>query len=179
MATSADEILTVEQVKAELRIPPGTTSQDQLLQSQIESGIAHISHGLPAPLIDETLTVDVEPVRGDSPLAFAAPGLREVTAVKYWSPNGALRLDPDGVIAGADLGRFDAGRPAQVYGPASGWPEVLSGSAMRVVYVRGVAAAKVPAYRAAIVSFVRHSYDGFREVKERESFRVLSRALRL
>ena len=40
LGASNDEILTVSEVKAELRIPPGMTSQDALLASQIASGIA-------------------------------------------------------------------------------------------------------------------------------------------
>ena len=45
MATSTDDILTVAQLKQELRIPESTTSQDDLLGRQISGGIRdHGSH---------------------------------------------------------------------------------------------------------------------------------------
>ena len=43
MATSTDDILTVAQLKQELRIPESTTSQDDLLGRQISGGIAFIT----------------------------------------------------------------------------------------------------------------------------------------
>ena len=117
MATTNDQILTVEQLKQELRIPASTTSQDDLLERQIASGISFISKEQPAPLIDESEIVTVEPVAGDSPLVFAAVGLKSITEIRYWTPAVTLRDASDGTITGADLGRVVADRrSASVYG---------------------------------------------------------------
>lgn len=179
MAETTDDILTLDQIKAELRIPPGVTSQDALLQSQIDAAIAFISQEQPAPLIDETVTIQVHPVTGNCPLLFAAVGLKSITGINYWTPAASLRDAPDGTIAGADLGRVvaDRRRPS-VYPPASGWPVALDGSRFEVVFVRGIEDALIPAYRGTCITFCRHVYDGFREVRPTESFVRLSRSLR-
>ena len=180
MATSTDDILTVAQLKQELRIPESTTSQDDLLERQISGGIAFISQEQPAPLIDQTETILVEPVAGDSPLVFAAVGVKSITEIKYWTVGVALRDSPDGIISGADLGRLVPDRRcASVYGPINGWPLTLGGSVFEVVFVRGIEDALIPAYRGAIVAYSRHVYDGFREIRPTESFVRLSRSLRL
>ena len=133
-----------------------------------------------APLLDETRTVEVEPVSGDNPLCFEASGLKSVSEVRYWAPGGALRDEADGVISGADLGRVDVGRRTHaLYGPVDGWPSALSGSLFVVEYVRGIQDADLPAARQAVVAFVRFNYDGFREAKPRESFIQQARSLRL
>ena len=179
MATSTDDILTVAQLKQELRIPESTTSQDDLLERQISGGIAFISQEQPAPLIDQTETILVEPVAGDSPLVFAAVGVKSITEIKYWTPSVTLRDAPDVTIAGADLGRAVLDRRcASVYGPVDGWPEVLSGSRAEVTFVRGIADALIPAFRGTVVTYCRHVYDGFREVRPTESFVRMSRSLR-
>ena len=154
-------------------------AQDSLLQAQIDAAISFISHEQPAPLIDQTETILVEPVAGDDQLVFAAVGAKSITEIKYWTKLGALRSAPDGTIAGADLGRVVPDRRcASVYGPVGGWPQVLGDSRFEVVFVRGIADALIPAFRAAVASQVRHHYDGFREIRPTESFVRLSRSLR-
>ena len=153
-------------------------AQDQLLQAQISSAISFISHEQPAPLIDQTETILVEPVAGDDQLVFAAVGVKSISGIKYWTSSGSLRESPDGTIAGADLGRFVPDRRfAGVYGPSGGWPEVLRDSRFEVTFVRGIEDALIPAFRAAVAAQVRHHYDGFREIRPTESFVRLSRGL--
>ena len=178
MASSADDILTVDELKEELRIPASSTAQDDLLQRHIDSAISFISHGQPAPLLDASTTIRVEPATGDSPLTFRAVGVREVTEIRYWSTSVALRDAPDETIPLADLGRVEQDRrDVSVYGPVDGWPETLTGSIFEVEIVRGIRDKDIPGYRAAVASFVRHAYDGFREIRPTESFAKMSRAL--
>ena len=180
MAASNDDILTVEQLKMELRIPASTISQDDLLQRQIDAAISFISNEQRAPLIDESETLRLEPATGDNALSFAAVGVKSVTEIRYWTPSSSLRDAPDGTIAVADLGRVVADRRCvSVYGPSSGWPEVLSDSRFEVEFVRGIQDELIPAYRGTCITFCRHAYDGFREVRPTESFVKLSRSLRL
>ena len=179
MAASNDDILTVAQVKAELRIPTGTDSQDALIQSQIDAAIAFISNEQASPLVDQTETIQVEPATGDSPLVFGCAGLKSVTEIRYWTPAASLRDAPDGTIVGSDLGRVVADRrQPSVYGPGGGWPQTLDGSRIEIVFIRGTEDSKLPAYRAAVTTAVRHLYDGFREIRPTESFVRLSRSLR-
>ena len=180
MATTNDDLVTIAQVKLELRIPASTTSQDDLLAAQIDAAIALISAEQRTPLIDETVTIQVDPATGDDPLVFAAVGLKSVSEIRYWTPSASLRDLPDGRIAGADLGRVlsDRRRPG-VYPPDGGWPSTLSTSRFEVAFIRGTSDSKIPAYRAAVITAVRHLYDGFREIRPTESFVKLSRSLRL
>ena len=177
MAASNDDILTVEQLKQELRIPPSTTSQDDLLQRQIDAAISFIGNEQRAPLIDQSETIRLEPVAGDSPLVFASVGVKAITEIRYWTPSVTLRDAPNGTIAPGDLGRLVPDRRfASVHGPVDGWPEVLSDSRFEVVFVRGIEDALIPAYRGAVVTYCRHVYDGFREIRPTESFVRLSRS---
>ena len=161
-----------------MRVEFVTGAQDALLQAQIDAAISFISHEQPAPLIDQTETILVEPVAGDDQLVFAAVGAKSITEIKYWTKSGVLRSAPDGTIAQADLGRFVPDRRfAGVYGPSGGWPQTLDGSKFEIVFIRGTADSKIPAYRAAVATAVRHLYDGFREIRPTESFVRLSRGL--
>ena len=130
MAATSDDILTVEQVRQELRIPDGATS---------------------------TTTADLTPVSGTNPLVFDAPGLRSVTEVRYWTVlSGNLRAGPDGVIDGADLGDSTvSGSQAVLQSPSGGWPDVLAGSSMRIEFIVGAQDALIQDQIDAVLESLR------------------------
>ena len=64
MAATALDILPLDLLKSELRIPDGVTSQDAMLARQIESSVSYIQHGLRAPLIDVVNVYRLTPVTG-------------------------------------------------------------------------------------------------------------------
>ena len=131
MARSSDDILSVGQARQELRIPDGATA---------------------------TRVVDLDPVSAFAPLSFDGPGLREVTAVKYWTVlTGNLRADPDAALDGADLGDATvSGSQAVLQSPVLGWPDVLAGSSMRVEFVAGAQDQLLQAQIDASISFISH-----------------------
>ena len=106
MAATALDIVSVDLIKRELRIPDGVTSQDAMLERQIESSVSYIQHSLRAPLVDVVDTYRIEPVTGMRPLIFAAPALKEVERLSYWTPAGSEIDNPDGALLPASLGRL-------------------------------------------------------------------------
>ena len=157
---SALDVVTIDLIKDELRIPDGVTSQDNLLQNQIEAAVSFVSHGLRGPLVDQDEKYYLQPPAMDSPLIFASPAFKEISGIKYWSPSGSLRLDPDGAIAPGDLGRLHKERydwqTHSVYPPSAGWPETLHDSLIELTVVRGMdITPESAALRTAVILCVR------------------------
>ena len=175
MAASATDIISVARIKDELRIPAGTDSQDTLLESQIEAAVSYVSHPLRGPLVDRSETYYLPPIRGEGPLIFASPLMKSLTEIKYWTPTGALRLDPDGTIARSDLGRLHVERydwqTHEVFPPVGGWPETLADSLIELTVVRGMdITPETVALRSAVILCVRQLYDGYRQIRPTEAF---------
>ena len=172
---SALDVVSLDLIKDELRIPDGVTTQDNLLQTQIEAAVSFVSHGLRGPLVDQDEKYYLQPPAMDSPLIFASPELKSISGIKYWSPSGSLRLDPDGAIAPGDLGRLHKERfdrqTHSVYGPVAGWPETLHDSLIELTVVRGMdITPETAALRSAVILGIRQLYDGYREIRPTEAF---------
>ena len=175
MAASATDVISVARIKDELRIPAGTDSQDTLLENQIEAAVSFVSAVLRGPLVDQTEKYYLAPVTGEGPLIFSSPMLKTITEIKFWTPSGALRSDPNGTIAGADLGRVTIGRydwqTHEVFPTASGWPDTLTDSLFELTVIRGMdITPKTAALRSAAVLCVRQLYDGYRQIRPTEAF---------
>ena len=164
MADSADRILTVAEARAELRL--ADEAQDDLLERNIRQAIAWVSREISTPLLDESrVCYAVRPAPREPLVIDEVVAFRQVDAIDYWSPDGALREDPDGAVTG--WGRVESGRRrVRVWPPADGWPEVLGGSCLRVTVTCGVDFdAQVDDLRAAVVLAVRQLYDGAAEIR--------------
>ena len=162
-------------MKQELRIPDGVTSQDAMLERQIESSVSYIQHSLRAPLVDVVDTYRIEPVTGMRPLIFAAPALKEVERLSYWTPAGSEIDNPDGALLPASLGRLSIAshdwQTHSLYPPSSGWPETLAGTALLITVLRGIDInPETAALRQATILLVRSLYDGFRQIRPTEAF---------
>lgn len=176
MAATALDIVSVPDMKEELRIPGATTSQDALLKRQIESAVSYCQHGLRAPLIDVVNVYRLTPVTGTTaPLIFAAPALKAVEHLDYWTPTGSEIAAPNGRIGGADLGRLAFGRyDWQTHGlspTTSGWPETLPDTVFLLSAKRGIdITPETAALRSAVILLVRNLYDGYRQIRTNEAF---------
>ena len=175
MAASATDVISVARIKDELRIPAGTDSQDDLIQNQIEAAVSFVSSVLRAPMVDRDERYFLPPVTGDGALIFASPMLKSITEIKYWTSGGSLRLDPDGTIQAADLGRLHFGRydwqTHSQFPPAVGWPQTLADSLLEIKVVRGMDITPgTAALRSAVVLCVRQLYDGYRQIRPTEAF---------
>lgn len=166
--TSAAEVLSLETARAELRLPPGETGHDTLLETQIAQAVAWVSAEISAPILDRVETVRAAPpAAADRPVSVPASAVRRVTAVAGWSPAAALRAAPDLAITG--WGRVEPS-PASprdavwLWPPAGGWPATAAGSCFEVTVVRGQAEID-PSIRAAVVLALRQLYDGAAEIR--------------
>ena len=176
LLTSVEEsAAAVSSDLAALRVLHPLDTQTDLLKNQIEAAVSFVSHGLKGPLVDRTEKYYLPPPSGEEPLIFASPMMKSVTEIRYWSPSGSLRLDPDGAIAPGDLGRLHKERydwqTHSVYPPAAGWPETLSNSLFELKVVRGLdITPETAALRSAVILCVRQLYDGYREIRPTEAF---------
>ena len=163
---AALEVVSLERVKTDLRIE--TAGHDDLLKGQIAEAVSFVSRMIGMPLVETVETIYAErPVDPVAVLTFPARVVQEVTKVQFWTPAGALREEPDGLIDGADLGRrVSIDRWTAVHPPAAGWPDVLSGSLLAVEVKRQlILDAKTDALKRAVILGVRQSYDGHHEIK--------------
>ena len=160
---------------AALRVLVPLDTQTDLLTNQIEAAVSFVSHSLRGPLVDRDEKYYLPPVTGEGPLIFCSPELKSISGIKYWTPSGSLRLDPDGAIAPGDLGRLHKERydwqTHLVYGPSAGWPETLHDSLIELTVVRGLdITPETAALRSAVILCVRQLYDGYREIRPTEAF---------
>ena len=162
MAASATDVVTLADLKRELRLDPADASQDDVLTLHIEDAVSYVAAYVAAPLVDREAVEWMERPAPAEPLLLHRQHVKAV-GVRYWSAAGALRSEPDGQIAPADLGRITpVGRVyTEVWPPAAGWPAVHDGSRLRVAATIGLdldAASK--GIRQAVICYARGRYDG-------------------
>ena len=143
MATTALEVVPLLAMRRELRIEGETNPDDDArLIGQIGAAVSDVSLDASAPLVEQQETIRCAGAVGDAPVCFDATVVREVRQVRYWTPGSAQRTDPDGTIAGVDLGRLQSDWPTtrhnRLYPPAAGWPARLAGSRLWLDVTRGV-----------------------------------------
>ncbi len=166
MVASALDVVSVERLREELRL--GGTEQDQMLMGHIEDSVSLIEGCLGRPVVDRTRVIYVRPPSGEEPLRFASLDVSSVSQIAYFSTSGDLRDRPDGLIAGASLGRLEVDNVYgnRVYPPSGGWPVgVLFDSRFEVSVVQGMKLdAQNLAIRRAVIATCRGIYDG--DIKE-------------
>ena len=193
MATSALGVVSFDLIKHELRLPLADTSQDGLLEFQIDAAISWMEKELSVPILDKYGALGAaRPRRSsgylfgqelsaeDAPLCFRTQSIRSVTRVRYWScDNGALRENADETIAIADLGRSGYGADGiyRIWPPDDGWPEILSGSLMLADVVVGIDPTP-PGLRQAVILAVRQLYEGHDEIRPNHAMYALMNPFR-
>ena len=143
MATTALKVVPLLAMRRELRIEGAINPDDDArLIGQIGAAVSDVSLDASAPLVEQDETIEAAVPSRDRPVAFTATVVRAVTQVRYWTPGGSLRDEPDGVIAGSDLGRLQSDWPVTrrnwLYPPEAGWVPVLAGSRLWLDVTRGV-----------------------------------------
>ncbi len=166
MATEAIEVVSLEEMKAEL---PAASHREEALKVQIASAVSFVSRLIEAPLVDITETIHIpRPADAHWPLAFRALAVKSVDKVEYWTPSGNLREDPDGTaIENAQLGRLvSRNRDNTLYPPGEGWPDILPDSPLVLTVTRGLEFGdEHKALKQAVILLVRQFYDGFNEMR--------------
>ncbi len=173
---NAIEVVSLAQIKAELRLDADDTSQDDLLTQQVGAAVEFISGVIDRPILAESKVLYCPPpVAGSkAPLYIRGDSLTGISSIKYWTADGELRSEPDGTIEPADLGRFVSGHvsPNAIYPPVTGWPAALQGSCYEVNATRQFTRYAMGLPQAVILC-VRQFYNGYREIRPTEAFYAL------
>ena len=175
MVASATDIVSLERVRYELRIPDHDTDHDSFLEMLINSAVHELEADLGFPLINKEATRTVVFSQSDTSIRFREPLLRTVTSVEYQSPaTDAIRgLYPSLVTATGWA--FSGG----VLYPRGGWPDAAFNS-YRLTAELGIVSNDplLHAYSAAAVLLIRSMYNGDMMVREDSAYERLIRPLR-
>ena len=174
-SATALDFLPLAEMKRNLRIEPGDTSQDDLIEGNIEEAISFIERRASRVIVNQSKVLNLIPPASSMTLLLL-PGrdILSVGEVKYWTTSGALRDDPNGTVTG--LGRFfnsvNTSQNSYVYPPTAGWPEVLSDSCLQVTVNLGLDDPPAGIKSAAIL-VARQLYDGYAEIRPTAAFEAL------
>lgn len=180
MPTAPTDIVSLSRIKRELRLPVDDTADDATLTEQLTDAVSYVSAIVDAPLLDK-IEVFYTPAPGAAsifPIRFRRHAVRAVTGIRYWTTDGELRLDPDGVIAQTSLGRFSQSSRRdscnEIYPPSDGWLGALDDTCYEVSIRRSLIddtnrADTAPLERAVIL-VVREFFNGYREIKPTDAF---------
>ena len=165
MVADAETLLPLDDLKRFLFIETDRDDLDGSLQLARSAAIAHVERDLDTTLIAEEVVVPAPRPRDGVPIYFPWPDVSAVSEITYYRASQASTAEePAGRIQQAELGRFEnlCGLPI-LYPPASGWPEVIEGSALRVKLKRDAypSAEKMPAdVRALVAAEARRIFEG-------------------
>lgn len=163
MATQATDVLSLDDAKGQLYIPPDDDSRDAKVRQALRSAVSTVQRLTDKPLLDVTLTALVDrPADRHAPVFLPHTFIHEITAVAYWETDQALREAPTGSVTVGDLGRRhqeDGG--AWLYPPAAGWPAVLRNSRLSLTLLRRYD--PIPEtdeeVRHGVILFLRHYFE--------------------
>ncbi len=178
MADTDTDIITLADIKRELRLDDVDVEFDDMITAQITSAIAFCSAFIGRPVLSASASIDVLPPpapRGI--LSIYAPDIIAVDSVKFWPVGSAEELPPN-TIALADR-RYIHNGCAKLWPPAAGWPSRTSVSGcLRVAYRAGITSvASLAIIRQAVVLLVRPLLAGVTDMRPTAAFKVLLRPL--
>ena len=126
MATNSIEIISVEQMAGQLRIPKPTDEEKVLIEMAINAGVSRVIAYTGVPLLDTAVAITVPTfiVYVNEPVALNQRHIKAIDSVKYWAAGKDLREEPGNEIAVDTLGRLESTRDGKslIYPPAAGWP---------------------------------------------------------
>lgn len=162
MAARATSVLSVADLKRELRIPDDDDQHDDLLTGHIQAAVSFVGRFTRAPLVDRVETHRFLNPGDDMPVALRADYVQSISDIRYWDEGTALRLAADSVIDVADLGRREQqGRYFCIWPPADGWPPTAARSMLEVDLTRSITlTAQTMSLKQAVVLCCRMLYAG-------------------
>lgn len=179
MAVSATDILSLTELKDELRINyAGHTSDDNLLTGIIAHAVDVVSEDTGLPLVDKLYDAYAPfPVENFHPLRICVKDFvfdvnNAAHTIKYWSSANTLQSLPDGGILSSNLGRIVHVPEGLLIYSTVGWPtDVLTDSNAEVIGSVGIDIDLIPqGIKAAVIIMARHLYSGDAEFPARSSY---------
>ena len=158
MADSVDALVTIEQLRHELR--EDGNGQDAALSDARAAAVRYVEHRTGLPLVDRVIVEYAQPVLSPRGQSFVEVHRRHVRTVvaKYWTQAvDEVWTDPDGTT---DTGRIEpVGAWTRIYPPPAGWPaDRLRGSKLRLSLTVGVDADE--SVQRLVLATARHLHDG-------------------
>ena len=165
MAAQAITWLPLEEIKRELRIPPGVTDEDGMLVRQVSAAVAFVESEVGLPLLDviEDRRVYLRDTSSDLFLGFA-PFLQDIISISYRGGDPvSTQMVPDvdelvhEYLPGTHPKSWNKSWAILV--PENGWPEAEDNRyTVKIKY--GMDPVNHPEVTQALVLLVRDYYQG-------------------
>ena len=84
MVATALDVVSLDEMKSELRISTDELSQDGLLTGHIQSAVSFVSSHISLPLVDQTIRIFSYRPSLNDPAVLGARAVKSVSTVKYW-----------------------------------------------------------------------------------------------
>ena len=179
---SADTFLPLGLLRNQIfRTTASDEDADALLQANRASAISWVGKEAGFPVLDRREAVHkAAPSGGDSVLAFR-PFVREVSALRYWSPGASASAQPDGTVLPVPRTvplPQDSG--IRVFAPAAGWPSMDSDGGLWITMLSGIPDdhSEADLLRQAGVCMTRFFLNAGRDMDEKNTARQLLRSVR-
>ena len=167
MAATALEIVSLERIKREFRLPVNHASDDDLLEDIITGAVNHVSKETGLPLVDYNRHVFAEIPRDHTDLININQSfIRSINQIEYWSPDVRFNKLPDQTFE--DFGRSEIFEDRAILYPADRWPVAAEGSKFKVDCLIGVDAPD--ALKDCVVLWARFLYKGDVEMKSKLAY---------
>ena len=196
MATSATDIISLNEAKRQVGISEDDTSDDANVTSAISGAVGVAQSFLEIPLLDVNETLREtdrqicfysasQPIMVRARDIYPAPpnpnpdSLTDgIEAIRYWTTDQEIREEAGGTIDVATLGRRVESWPSTlIYPPDDGWPERLSQTGFEIDVRRGYEIKTGQEdIKSAILILTQMIYDAPDRIDQRSApFTLLSR----
>ena len=167
IATTPLEVVSLAEMKSELRLPSTENSLDTLISGLIASAVRSVADITDRPLVARPHVHVLERFPPENcPIRLPYQFVSSADRIVYRTPTDSLRTAGTGMIPAADLGvmeRRPDGDGFDLYWPEDGWPEILPRSRPQVMLTMGWDAGGAAAL--AVKLMVRDAFDGRTEIR--------------
>ena len=166
MVASATNIVSVADMKTELRIDETEFDHDLLIAAHIAAAVSWAEGTTGVPWVDRPASVAAVPPRDPKDPVPLLPFTIAIASASFYLPGvDAINGEPSGVMSMSDFGRFD--KSTSLLWPADGgWPAAVADSEYLFDITLGTDLLPTPpAIRAAVILVTRHLYDGYGAIK--------------
>lgn len=167
-------IFSLSDMRREFRVPDvADVERDAVIQANFRAAAAWVMRASGVPILDQVKNIMIHiPFQADCPVRIEDTFVKEVTGIAYWTQEGNLSNEADGMIAPGRLSKLDFRDRSFLYPPPEGWPSNPLSNGMEVTYTRGVTDVS-PELKQAIILMARNFYKGVPEIKPTSAVHTL------